>query len=272
VQVHVQVFVDGKFPDYFTAHGLVGVVDVPLSELMHSSETLNLIMVREDQFRTDNSAAKPLPGKILWECGYFEKTTFRQQMDCIDEGTHIQDSRRALRSAGNHEQVKVKNKGKAHQTREYLVRQIYRAGNDTGSGTHARVVENLDIGQDWAVPDPMHMTSETEQQTHEDLIPDTNELIASSSASLHFPSGILSIRIEQISELGVQKFRGTGAKEAKEEDADDLPSAYCEVVINHQRIYKTRTIMKSDNPFVCISLHFSRGMPDVRFSHVLLPV
>ncbi|KAF5343508.1 hypothetical protein D9756_011602 [Leucocoprinus leucothites] len=29
----------------------------------------------------------------------------------------------------------------------------------------------------------------------------------------------------------------------------DLPSAYCEVVINHQRVYKTRTKMKSNNPF-----------------------
>jgi len=97
------------------------------------------------------------------------------------------------------------------------------------------------------------MTSEIEQKKHEDLIPKSNELIAFPFASLHFPSGILSIRIEQISELGVQKFRGTGAKEAKEEDSGDLPSAYCEVVINHQRVYKTETKMKSDNPFVRIS-------------------
>jgi len=77
--------------DYFTADGPVGMVDVPLSELMHSSKTLNLIMVREDQLCIDSSAAKPLLGKILWECGYFEKTTLKQHLDCIDEGTHIQD-------------------------------------------------------------------------------------------------------------------------------------------------------------------------------------
>jgi len=40
------------------------------------------------------------------------------------------------------------------------------------------------------------MTSEIEQKKREDLIPKSNELIAFSSASLHFPSGILSIRIE----------------------------------------------------------------------------
>jgi len=70
-------------------------------------------------------------------------------------------------------------------------------------------------GEDWAVPDVRHMTSEIEQKKHEDLIPKSNELIAFSSASLHFPSGILSIRIEQISELGVQKFRVPVPKKQK---------------------------------------------------------
>jgi len=249
-----------SFSDYFTADGLVGMVDVPLSELMHSSETLNLIMVREDQFRTDSSAAKPILGKILRECGYFEKTAFKQHLDCVDEGTHIQDSRGTLSSEGNCEQVKASGEGKDQALCEALIRQIYRAGkNDSGIGlqslneTHARAAENLDTGEDWAVSDARHMTSEIEQQKQEDLIPKSNELIAFSSASLHFPSGILSIRIEQISELGVQKFRGAGTKEAKEEGADDLPSAYCEVVINHQRVYKTETKMKSDNPFVRVS-------------------
>lgn len=180
-----------SFSNYFTADGMVGMVDVPLSELMHSSEALNLIMVREDQFRTDSSAAKPLLGKILWECGYFEKTTLKQHLDCIDEGTHIQDSKGTLHSVGNYEQVKTNNEGKADQALcEALIRQVYRAGeNDTGidlqppnqTHTHARAAENLDTGEDWAVPDSMHMTGEIAQQKHEDLIP---KLIAFSSIFL----------------------------------------------------------------------------------------
>jgi len=93
-------------------------------------------MVREDQLCTDSSAAKPLLGKILWECGYFEKTTLKQHLDCIDEGTHIQDSRGTLRGAGNYEQAKASDEGKADQALcEALIRQIYRVGqNDTSIG------------------------------------------------------------------------------------------------------------------------------------------
>ena len=102
--------------------------------------------------------------------------------------------------------------------------------------------------------------AEVEQQKKEDLKEKSDEVIAGSKPTEQWPSGILSVRIEQISGLEVDKIRESGVKEdAEEDDEADLPSAYCTIMINHQRVYKTRTKMKSNNPFVsylwCMRLH-----------------
>jgi hypothetical protein len=92
---------------------------------------------------------------------------------------------------------------------------------------------------------------EAEQQKKEDLKEKSDEIIASTKPTEEWPSGILSIKIEQISGLEVQKIKQSGVKEGGEdEESDDLPSAYCTVIINHQRVYKTRTKLKSNKPFV----------------------
>jgi hypothetical protein len=92
---------------------------------------------------------------------------------------------------------------------------------------------------------------EVEQQKREDLKDRGDEMIAASAPTKDWPSGILSIRVEQISGLEVEKVRESGVKdEAEEDDSGDMPSSYCTIIINHQRVYKTRTKMKSDNPYV----------------------
>ena len=98
--------------------------------------------------------------------------------------------------------------------------------------------------------------AEVEQQKKEDLKEKSDEVIAGSKPTEQWPSGILSVRIEQISGLEVDKIRESGVKEdAEEDDEADLPSAYCTIMINHQRVYKTRTKMKSNNPFVSCLWH-----------------
>ncbi|KAF9525767.1 hypothetical protein CPB83DRAFT_858856 [Crepidotus variabilis] len=107
--------------------------------------------------------------------------------------------------------------------------------------------------------------SEIAQQKAEDLKEKTDELISSSSPpSEKWPSGVLSITIESISGLEVEKVRETGVNpqndpEEQEGDAGvdggkggedgDLPSSYCVIVLNHEKVYKTRVKMKSSNPF-----------------------
>ncbi|KAH9481678.1 Meiotically up-regulated gene 190 protein [Psilocybe cubensis] len=91
---------------------------------------------------------------------------------------------------------------------------------------------------------------EVQQQKKEDMKEKSDEIIAGSKPTAEWPSGILSIRIEQISSLEIEKIQDSGVREdAEDGDQDDLPSPYCTIIINQQRVYKTRTKMKSNNPF-----------------------
>lgn len=189
--------------DRMTADDILGTVDVPLKELMKSTETKNRISVREDKLRGIDGS--PWQGTLSWECGYFSKTTLEQHL------------------AKQHKDAKAI-KQKIETEAEEKLREAQTRNNETG---------------------------EIEQQKKEDLKEKSDEIIAGSRPTEDWPSGILSIRIEQIAGLEVEKIKESGVKEGGEdEDSGDLPSAYCTVIVNHQRVYKTRTKMKSDKPFV----------------------
>ncbi|KAK4703048.1 hypothetical protein P7C70_g3172, partial [Phenoliferia sp. Uapishka_3] len=74
-----------------------------------------------------------------------------------------------------------------------------------------------------------------------------------------FKSGVLSIIIHQINSLEKQDLKGASGKDregkagqdtdAVEDETSNLPSAYCEIVINDDLIYKTRTKQYSAMPF-----------------------
>lgn len=40
-----------------------------------------------------------------------------------------------------------------------------------------------------------------------------------------------------------------GDKEDEAEQSDDLPSSYCTIILNHKKIYETRTKPKNAKPF-----------------------
>ncbi|KAF9457832.1 hypothetical protein BDZ94DRAFT_166478 [Collybia nuda] len=188
--------------DRLTADDLLGTVDVPLKQLMHSPDTRNRIAIREDGFSDTNGS--PCPGTLSWECGYFSKTTLEQHLEHRHQ---------------NVDEIKDRIEAEA----EEKLREA-KARNDE--------------------------TEEIEQQKKEDLKEKSDEIIASTKPTQEWPSGILSLRIEQINGLEVQKIKQSGVKEGGEdEESDDLPSAYCTVIINHQRVYKTRTKLKSNKPF-----------------------
>lgn len=89
------------------------------------------------------------------------------------------------------------------------------------------------------------------RQKKEDMKEKTDEIVATTKPTSEWPSGILSIRIEQISGLEIEKTEHSGVREdAEDQEDEDLPSAYCTIILNEQRVYKTRTKMKSNNPFV----------------------
>jgi Ca2+-dependent lipid-binding protein len=98
---------------------------------------------------------------------------------------------------------------------------------------------------------PSDENGEVEQQMDEDFQERSEEMISGMAPSTQWPSGILHVRVTQITGLEVPKVRQSGtAATDDDEESDDLPSAYCVIVINHQRVFKTRTKMKAANPFV----------------------
>jgi len=75
----------------------------------------------------------------------------------------------------------------------------------------------------------------------------------------NFPSGIVSIIIQDIKHLEFERPLGTFGKtrpfspaqsvgENKDEEGGSLPSAYCTVLVNDSLAFKTRTKVKSSNP------------------------
>ncbi|GLB34002.1 putative protein kinase C conserved region 2 (CalB) [Lyophyllum shimeji] len=97
-----------------------------------------------------------------------------------------------------------------------------------------------------------NVSGEIEQQKEEEMREMTQELIAQSKPREEWPTGVLAVKIERIFGLEVQKVKGSGFRdgsEGEDEESEDLPSPYCTVIINHHRVYKTRTKMKTDKPY-----------------------
>ncbi|KAF7356724.1 Meiotically up-regulated 190 protein [Mycena venus] len=113
--------------------------------------------------------------------------------------------------------------------------------------------------------------AEIEKQKQADLKDRSDEIIAGSPPLEEWPSGLLSINIEQIRGLVVQKTRGSVVGDDAEDEGDqDLPSAYCTVILNHTRVYKTRTKLKSNKPFFAAGTE--RFIKDWRTATVIIAV
>jgi hypothetical protein len=219
--------------DRFTADDLLGCVDVPIHSLMHDDASKNNISRREDKLVDDRGREAQGDLSIVWEVGYFEKTSVREHRSSDDV---------------EHMRKKVDKKAEAMLT---------------------EAIDAIQIGEEQQedAEDKDVLKAEVEQQKEEDIVHESNELIAGERPLHDYLSGILSIEIEQISGLEVQQTKSSGVKpEAEQEgakddqqDTDGLPSAYCTVIINDRKAYRTRTKMMDDNPYVSSPFIFQSG-------------
>ncbi|SCV68713.1 BQ2448_834 [Microbotryum intermedium] len=105
-----------------------------------------------------------------------------------------------------------------------------------------------------------------ELQDHPELKVDTSAMDNAEEADVRrtppdpkYPTGILSVIIHQINNLERQNLKGASGKDREGhagQDTDDpseaennLPSAYCEIVLNDDMVYKTRVKQYSQMPF-----------------------
>lgn len=217
--------------DRTTADDDLGRIELDLKELMKSDETNGRMHDREDGFKAIK-AGEGMPGKLSWSVGYYSKTRI------TDDQLLAQEEDPDIKSI---EQLKKKTYAEAeHKLREASI----------------------------------DHQNEVEQQKAEDFKNRQDQLIIASPPSQDYPSGILSVQIHQITglELEVLNKSKTGSAEASDEDeeGDDLPSAYCTIILNHKKVFKTRTKPKNSKPF--FNAGCERFVRDVRNTEVHIAV
>ncbi|KAF2652264.1 hypothetical protein K491DRAFT_706548 [Lophiostoma macrostomum CBS 122681] len=196
--------------DRTSADDDLGRIELDLKELMKDRATNGKINEREDGFRS-LKAGESMPGRLKWSLGYFSKTRITDdQLMAQEEDPDIK----------NIDQLKQK----VYKESEKKLRE---ASKDE--------------------------SEEIEQQKAQDFKERQDQLLIASPPPQQYPAGILSVQIHQITGLELEAVNknksNKGEKADEEEEGDDLPSAYCTIILNHRKIFKTRTKPKNSKPF-----------------------
>ena len=198
--------------DKWTADDDLGRVEVDLKELMTNEETKNKMCQREDRFK-GTDLEEEMPGTLTWAVGYFEKTRITDM------------------------QLKKQSYKKDIRSKEELKKYV-------GKLAERKLRE--------AKLDPEH-EDELHQQKVQDYKETEDDMIISAPPSPEHLSGILGIQIHNITGLEVQSLqkqeKGDQDPETEGDGESNLPDSYCTVIMNHRKIYKTRTKPKNAKPF-----------------------
>ncbi|KAI3329888.1 hypothetical protein F4824DRAFT_370173 [Ustulina deusta] len=219
--------------DKWTADDDLGRVEVNLKDLMHNPGTLNRIQDRQDRF-TGEDVEEDMPGSLVWSVGYFAKTRITKEQlkaQTFDEN---------IRTRGDlkkHVSVSAENK----------LREAGKSSDD----------------------------EEVKQQKTQDYHELENSMMVSAPPSSEFVSGILSIQIHNLAGLEIRKLQkedkgDSGDGEDEAEHADDMPNSYCTIILNHRKIFKTRTKPKNSKPF--FNAGTERFIRDWRSTEVIVSV
>lgn len=223
--------------DKHTADDDLGRIEMTLKELMHGDKTQNRMWDREDGFRAEDPD-ETMPGTLTWSVGYFSKAHIQQCQ--LNKQTFDPSLRRT-------EDVKER---VAKNARSKL-REAFGASD---------------------------MSKELRQQESQDYKELEDSMIISAPPPDGLPSGILAIQIHNITGLEVAKLnrnrdRGAGDGEDREDEAersDELPDSYCTIILNHRKVYRTRTKPKNAKPF--FNAGTERFVKDWRAAEVIVSV
>ncbi|KAI1331986.1 hypothetical protein F5Y16DRAFT_358262 [Xylariaceae sp. FL0255] len=216
--------------DKWTADDDLGRVEVDLKTLMKAP---NKMHDREDRF-TGEDVEEEMPGSLVWSVGYFGKTRITPQqleVQTVDENI------RSKESLKEHISDSAENK----------LRESGKPSND----------------------------DEVRQQKSQDYKELETSMIISAPPSNEFISGILSVQIHNVTGLEIQSLqkqdKGDGQDaEDEAERAHDLPDSYCTIILNHKKIYRTRTKPKNSKPF--FNAGTERFVRDWRDTEVIISV
>lgn len=220
--------------DKWTADDDLGRVEVDLKELMHNPASHNKMQDREDRF-TGQDPEEKMAGSLQWSVGYFRKvkiTDKQLEQQTVDEN--------------------IRTKG---ALRDHVADQAADKLREAGKA---------------ADDDELH------QQRVQDYAELEDNMIMSAPPSHDFVSGILSMQIHNITGLEIQKLQkqdkgdDESQGDAENESDDDMPDSYCNIHLNHKKIYRTRTKPKNCKPF--FNAGTERFIRDWRDTDVIIAV
>lgn len=219
--------------DKYTADDDLGRVEVDLKQLMHNPESHNKMQDREDGFTGQDSSEK-MAGSLQWSVGYFSKVRITEQ---------------ALEQQTVDDKIRTKKQLKDHVS-ELSANKLREAGKKSDD-------------------------NELHQQHVQDYAEIEDNMMISAPPSQEFISGILSVQIHNITGLEVQKLQkqenGDGETDGEEtETDDDMPDSYCSIILNHAKIYRSRTKPKNSKPF--FNAATERFIRDWRSTEVIVSV
>ncbi|KAK8060871.1 hypothetical protein PG996_010801 [Apiospora saccharicola] len=195
--------------DRFTADDDLGRVEMDLRHLMRDPATANRMQDRVDGFKA-LKASERMPGKLEWSVGYYPKIAIQQAQ--LEQQTELPTIR----------------------TREQLAERAENCRRKLRGGPKIDDLEG------------------TRQAEHKDM---EDRMVASAPPCDEFPSGVLAIQIHEATGLEIRAHhnadrRGQGTEVDDEvEEGEELPSAYCNIILNHEKIYRTRVKPKNARPF-----------------------
>ncbi|KAI1375097.1 hypothetical protein F4677DRAFT_140853 [Hypoxylon crocopeplum] len=195
--------------DKWSADDDLGRVEVDLKSLMKNP---NVFHDREDRF-AGQDPDETMPGLLTWSVGYFSK---------------MRITSKELEQQTINEEIRTKEQLKQHvsELAEHKLREAGKPSDD----------------------------DELKQQKTQDYKETEEAMIVSAPPSADSVSGILSVQIHNITGLEVAKLQkqdkgDSGDEEDEAEQHDDMPDSYCTIILNHKKIYKTRTKPKNSKPF-----------------------
>ncbi|KAL1881293.1 hypothetical protein Daus18300_001146 [Diaporthe australafricana] len=218
--------------DKHTADDDLGRVEVDLKELIHAPESHNKMQDREDRF-TGQDPDEKMPGTLQWSVGYFSKIKITQKQ--LEQQTVNEELRTQA------------------QLKQHVADQSANKLREAGKA-----------------PDD----EELHQQRVQDYAELEDNMIVSAPPPQDYVSGILSVQIHNITGLEVQKLRKRDQDDSdmdeETETDDDMPDSYCNVILNHKKIYRTRTKPKNSKPF--FNAGTERFIRDWRNTEVIIAV
>lgn len=218
--------------DRGSADDNLGKVEVDLKEIMHDARSKGKMWDRQDGLMGMESNEE-MPGSLEWSVGYYQKA--RIQKDQF-----------------------------ARQTTEKDVNSVQDLKEKVNEEEEGKFREAVD----------RDISREVELQKAKDLKEREDQLVISSPPPQAYPSGILSIEVHNITGLqyeSLNKDKGEGDEGDETEDgAHELPSSYCIVLLNHKKVFKTRTKPKNSKPFFNAAME--KMIRDWRTTEVMISV